>query len=180
MPLLLTDEWCAFGVDDSTGEKMEIILFLIHHHRVTSVISSLWQRNHTKLMQCTVKLKDSLQSKHTNNSKVHAPDLLSYVLQKGALEMWLCKHPDGCCPLLKTLCSAEKPSLHQPARLISSRPLCHGLVSPAPCPSHMSSNAGNVIRVQWRAEGILGLAFSGTQTRTATVIVRNTLYYLHL
>lgn len=63
--------------------------------------------------------------------------------------------------------SASSP-IHQPARLISNRPLCHGLVSPAPCPSHMSSNAGNVIRVQWRAGGILGLTFSEIQTCTAT------------
>ncbi len=152
---------------------MEIILFLIHHHCVTGVISSLWQKNHMKLMQCTVKLQDGLQSKDTNNLKVHTPDLLSYFLQKGDLEMWLCKHPDGWLALyskthsVQLRRSASSP-IHQPARLISNRPLCHGLVSPAPCPSHMSSNAGNVIRVQWRAGGILGLTFSEIQTCTAT------------
>lgn len=158
---------------------MEIILFLIHHHRVTSVISSLWHKNHLKLMQCTVKLKDGLQSKDTNNLKLHAPDLLSYFSRR---EPWKCDSVSiqtaAALYSRHTVFSGEDQPpahIHQPARLISNRPRCHGLVSPAPCPSHMSSNAGNVIRVQWRAEGILGLALSEIQTRTATAIVRNTL-----
>lgn len=51
-----------------------------------------------------------------------------YFLQKGDLEMWLCKHPDARLALYSdTQCPAEKTSLQairQPARLIFNRWAC--------------------------------------------------------
>ncbi len=37
----ITNEGCAFWVDDSTGEKVEVILFAIHHHCVACIVASL-------------------------------------------------------------------------------------------------------------------------------------------
>lgn len=48
----ITDERCAFGVDDSTWEKVEVILFAIHNHCVSCIVSTLLMKqeihlNHT-------------------------------------------------------------------------------------------------------------------------------------
>lgn len=42
----ITDEWYAFGVDDSTGEEVEVILLAIHDHRVSCIVAPLESREH--------------------------------------------------------------------------------------------------------------------------------------
>lgn len=37
----ITNEWCAFGVDDSAWEKVEVILFAIHYHCVPCIVPPL-------------------------------------------------------------------------------------------------------------------------------------------
>lgn len=37
----LTNQRCAFRVDDATREKVEVVLFAVHHHRVSGVIPAL-------------------------------------------------------------------------------------------------------------------------------------------
>lgn len=37
----ITNKRCAFGVDDSTWEKVEVVFFAIHYHRVACVVSTL-------------------------------------------------------------------------------------------------------------------------------------------
>lgn len=53
----LTNQGCAFGVDDSTGEKVEVILLAVHHHRVPGVIPTLqvqsrdsWRLDHNTVV----------------------------------------------------------------------------------------------------------------------------------
>lgn len=48
----ITDQRCAFRVDDSTWEKVEVILFAIHYHCVSCIVSTLLMKqefslNHT-------------------------------------------------------------------------------------------------------------------------------------
>lgn len=45
----ITDERCAFGVDDSTWEKVEVILFAIHYHRVSCIVSTLLMKQEISL-----------------------------------------------------------------------------------------------------------------------------------
>lgn len=37
----ITNQRCAFGVDDSTREKVEVVLFAVHDHRVPRVVPAL-------------------------------------------------------------------------------------------------------------------------------------------
>lgn len=37
----ITNKRCAFGVDDSTWEKVEVVLFAVHDHRVPRVVPAL-------------------------------------------------------------------------------------------------------------------------------------------
>lgn len=54
----LTNQGCAFRVDDSTREKVEVILLAVHHHRVSGVIPTLqvqsgdsWRLDHN-IVRC--------------------------------------------------------------------------------------------------------------------------------
>lgn len=38
---LQTDEGSSFGVDDTTGEEVKVVLHRVHHHRVSRVVAAL-------------------------------------------------------------------------------------------------------------------------------------------
>lgn len=37
----LTNQGCAFRIDNSTREKVEVVLLAVHHHRVPGIIPTL-------------------------------------------------------------------------------------------------------------------------------------------
>lgn len=39
--VVFTNEGDAFSVDDSTGEKVEVVLFTVHYHRVPCIVAPL-------------------------------------------------------------------------------------------------------------------------------------------
>lgn len=54
----LTNQGCAFRVDDSTREEVEVILLAVHHHRVSGIIPTLqvqsgdiWRLDHN-IVRC--------------------------------------------------------------------------------------------------------------------------------